>query len=196
VATVVPRPWYAGHTSSLAILRVGSSIPDGRRAKFARSVANALIQGGGCGSRFTLGGRSGLSAAGGRAVAFVALPLLLVVGEDAEHMNAVRGVIGLIAVTSLFVGRAVGAAHPAPPPVPATLSHELRMPPGIDLTDLLGVEGTPAGAADDALDMPRVDVYGNEIQEAVGDYRVDPTGGMYESHSPDTEVPHLGPKTS
>lgn len=109
-------------------------------------------------------------------------------------MNAVRGVIGLIAVTSLFVGRAVGASHPAPPPVPA--AHELRLPPGVDLTDLLGLESLNPSASSETSEPPQVDVYGNEIQEAVGDYRVDPTGGMYESHSPDTEVLHLGPKTS
>ena len=112
-------------------------------------------------------------------------------------MNAVRGVIGLIVVASLFVGRAVGAAHPAPPPAPAALSHEGRMPPGIDLTDLLGIDSTrPPASSDAAGEAPKVDVYGNEIQEAVGDYRVDRAGGMYESHSPDTEVPRLGPKIS
>lgn len=38
---------------------------------------------------------------------------------------------------------------------------------------------------------PRVDVYGNEIEDAIGDYRIDPRGDVYESHSPDTEVPRL-----
>lgn len=38
---------------------------------------------------------------------------------------------------------------------------------------------------------PRVDVYGNEIEDAIGDYRIDPRGDVYESHSPDTEVTHL-----
>jgi hypothetical protein len=109
-------------------------------------------------------------------------------------MNAVRALIGLIAVTSLVVGRVVGAAHlpvPAPP-----VAHELRLAPGVDLTDLLGIDTSVPPADADRQEPPRVDVYGNEIQEAVGDYRVDPTGGMYESHSPDTEVARLGPKTS
>jgi hypothetical protein len=127
----------------------------------------------------------------------VALRLLLHVAEDAEHMNAVHGVIGLIAVTSLFAGRAVGAGHPAPLPAPPTPSaHELRLPPGVNLTDLLGLESLIPSRPADESEAPQIDVYGNEIQEAVGDYRVDPTGGMYESHSPDTEVLHLGPKTS
>ena len=38
---------------------------------------------------------------------------------------------------------------------------------------------------------PRVDIYGNEIEDAVGDYRIDPGGDVYESHSPDTEVTRL-----
>jgi len=38
-----------------------------------------------------------------------------------------------------------------------------------------------------------IDVFGNEVDEAVGDYRVDPRGDLYERHSPDTEVPRLRP---
>jgi hypothetical protein len=42
---------------------------------------------------------------------------------------------------------------------------------------------------------PRVDVYGNEIEDAIGDYRIDPRGDVYESHSPDTEVSRLNAPT-
>ena len=43
---------------------------------------------------------------------------------------------------------------------------------------------------------PRFDLFGNEIEEAVADYRVDQRGGIYERHAPDTAVPQLGsPKT-
>jgi hypothetical protein len=38
---------------------------------------------------------------------------------------------------------------------------------------------------------PRVDLNGNEIDVAVGDYRVDPRGEMYERHAPDTALIHL-----
>ena len=41
--------------------------------------------------------------------------------------------------------------------------------------------------------QPILDVYGNEIQDAITDYRIDTGGVMYEEHSPDTEVPHLSP---
>ena len=48
-----------------------------------------------------------------------------------------------------------------------------------------------------ALDEPAIeshlDVYGNEVQDAITDYRVDTQGVVYENHSPETEVPHLGP---
>jgi hypothetical protein len=44
----------------------------------------------------------------------------------------------------------------------------------------------------DAAAEPRVDLYGNEVEAAVGDYRIDVRGGIYERHSPETEVTRLG----
>ena len=38
---------------------------------------------------------------------------------------------------------------------------------------------------------PRVDLNGNEIDAAIGDYRVDTHGEMYERHAPDTALLHL-----
>ena len=38
---------------------------------------------------------------------------------------------------------------------------------------------------------PRVDLNGNEVDAAVGDYRVDKRGEMYELHAPDTALLHL-----
>ena len=58
----------------------------------------------------------------------------------------------------------------------------------------LAAPNTAVAAPVDAVETPaepRVDVYGNEIQDAIGDYRIDPRGDVYESHSPDTEVLHL-----
>lgn len=37
-----------------------------------------------------------------------------------------------------------------------------------------------------------VDLNGNEVRQAIARYKVDPTGALYEEHSPDTEVPRLG----
>ncbi len=44
--------------------------------------------------------------------------------------------------------------------------------------------------------LPHFDLYGNEIEDAVTDYRLEQGGAVYESHSPDTEVPRLGPPVS
>jgi hypothetical protein len=41
-----------------------------------------------------------------------------------------------------------------------------------------------------------LDDYGNEVEIAIGDYRIDPGGEIYENHSPDTAVPRLAPPTS
>ena len=46
-----------------------------------------------------------------------------------------------------------------------------------------------AGSANEA---PRVDRYGNPIESAIGDYRIDRRGELYERHSPDTAVLRLG----
>lgn len=41
-----------------------------------------------------------------------------------------------------------------------------------------------------------IDRYGNEIERAISDYRVDYRGDIYERHSPDTAVPRLGPPST
>ena len=43
----------------------------------------------------------------------------------------------------------------------------------------------------DDPDEPRFDLNGNEVDDAVGDYRVDAQGQMYERHAPDTALLHL-----
>jgi hypothetical protein len=41
-----------------------------------------------------------------------------------------------------------------------------------------------------------VDLFGNEVTDAVAKYKFDATGSLYELHSPQTELPRLGsPKT-
>jgi len=43
---------------------------------------------------------------------------------------------------------------------------------------------------------PSMDLYGNEVTEAVAKYLLDSRGTLYEEHSPQTEVPRLaGPKS-
>ena len=70
-----------------------------------------------------------------------------------------------------------------------------------------GAIGVPAGATLDAPAPveqrprsqeeavpglgPAVDLYGNEVTNAVANYRLDSRGALYEEHSPQTEVPRL-----
>ena len=54
--------------------------------------------------------------------------------------------------------------------------------------------------ASDAVTSPRqtattdgeaVDLYGNEVSDAIATYSLDPAGSLYELHSPQTELPRL-----
>jgi hypothetical protein len=64
-------------------------------------------------------------------------------------------------------------------------------PSGTRTAPLLDDIGYSEVIGADAASEPRVDLYGNEIEEAVGDYRIDVRGDIYERHSPDTEVTQL-----
>jgi hypothetical protein len=71
------------------------------------------------------------------------------------------------------------------------VQHAIAFPPPSSTTSVLDV-GTPAlPQRDDDWAEPRVDLNGNEIDVAVGDYRVDTRGEMYERHAPDTALIHL-----
>jgi hypothetical protein len=47
-----------------------------------------------------------------------------------------------------------------------------------------------------ASSSPKIDLYGNEVTGAVGDYRVTPLGELYEDHNPDTALLKLAPPSS
>lgn len=49
---------------------------------------------------------------------------------------------------------------------------------------------TPVALAHDE-DENIVDLYGNEVIDAVATYSLDPSGSLYELHSPQTELPRL-----
>jgi hypothetical protein len=56
--------------------------------------------------------------------------------------------------------------------------------------------GLNSNSEDDSAvkDVPdAVDLYGNEVTDAVAKYQLDETGTLYELHSPQTEVPRLKP---
>ena len=46
------------------------------------------------------------------------------------------------------------------------------------------------------VSSPNTDLYGNEVERALGGYRVDPRGELYEEHNPDTAVLKLAPPSS
>jgi hypothetical protein len=54
----------------------------------------------------------------------------------------------------------------------------------------LGDENGSAVPDDDSTDVT-VDLYGNQVTDAVAKYELDSTGDLYELHSPQTEIPRL-----
>jgi len=53
-------------------------------------------------------------------------------------------------------------------------------------TDSIAPAARAYHGSDDGLDL-----YGNEVIDAVATYSLDPTGSLYERHSPQTELPRL-----
>src|SRR2546426_7129398 len=61
------------------------------------------------------------------------------------------------------------------------------------------VDATPAAAMSDGPSdrhaqqdaASAVDLYGNEVSDAIATYSLDPAGSLYELHSPQTELPRL-----
>jgi hypothetical protein len=99
-------------------------------------------------------------------------------------ITVVRLTIGLLWVLSFLIGR--GMWHSAAAPVPessAIVGHTTSVSDGV------GGELSSVGNDDE---QPRFDLFGNEIESAVADYRFDRRGGVYERHSPDTAVEQLG----
>jgi hypothetical protein len=92
----------------------------------------------------------------------------------------------LLAAGALLTPQLVTATHPVASPVedlesaatidPFSVSHD-------------AIEGETNG--DEATD-----VYGNRVTAAVATYQLDATGTLYELHSPQTQLPRLGPPKS
>jgi hypothetical protein len=100
-------------------------------------------------------------------------------------MVLLRTLIAAIWILILLSGTNMWTKQSAPRHI-LTIPH----PPGDTTTVLDGVSRTDDVNRDWA--DSRVDLNGNEVDDAVGDYRVDPRGEMYERHAPDTALPHLG----
>ena len=69
--------------------------------------------------------------------------------------------------------------------------HAIAFPLPSSTTSVLDVGAPALPLRDDDWAEPQVDLNGNEIDEAVGDYRVDRRGEMYERHAPDTALIRL-----
>jgi hypothetical protein len=82
--------------------------------------------------------------------------------------------------------------------VGAALTPQVKLPhvlPSRPMVAMHDLPGTTDSTRQDPADNP-VDLYGNEVTDAVAKYKLDAAGTLYELHSPQTEVPHLGsPKT-
>jgi hypothetical protein len=93
--------------------------------------------------------------------------------------------------------------------MPIALAWMLLTPPTVTPSQPAAARPLPTAAPSD-LDAPRepapdvdrqdsdgtVDLYGNEVSDAVAKYRLDTAGSLYELHSPRTELPRLrSPKT-
>ena len=81
-------------------------------------------------------------------------------------------------------------------PRPVTRSHFAARPQKTPLADVRRTSLVSDTADGDVPgdDMPHnLDLYGNEVTDAVAKYRFDASGSLYELHSPQTEVPKLAP---
>jgi hypothetical protein len=123
----------------------------------------------------------------------VAFALLWVGREVVMQGTTGRVIVGLLWLTILVIVAAAwgvgarstersGAAVSGPPPsVPAS---SIRPSSILEGQALDGTALEPPSA-------PELDLFGNEVERAVSDYRVDVRGDIYERHSPDTAVTHL-----
>ncbi len=65
-----------------------------------------------------------------------------------------------------------------------------------DTSAVLANNAAVAGEIDERDAKGSPDFYGNEVIDAVAEYKLDGTGSLYEVHSPQTELPSLASPTS
>jgi hypothetical protein len=104
-------------------------------------------------------------------------------------MMTVRVAIAVLWAASFAAGREISFSQPASP-IDATSAEVTGSAPAMAGEVTRGSQREardPENSAD-----PTLDLFGNEIEEAVADYRIDLRGSVYERHSPDTAVAKLG----
>ena len=72
-----------------------------------------------------------------------------------------------------------------------TRQHPVIVQPLAPTTSVIDNTTRELPTSDQEWAEPRTDLNGNEIDDAVGDYRIDRRGEMYERHAPDTALLHL-----
>lgn len=107
-------------------------------------------------------------------------------------MTMLRVATGTIWLLVVLIGRAMLHPAVAVPVQPSSAPTHART-----TSVIVEEEFAPPGAMRTIdSDEPRFDLFGNEIDVAIADYRLDRRGTIYERHSPDTAVSKLGsPKT-
>ena len=91
-----------------------------------------------------------------------------------SSINAVRLVVVTIWITIVLVTRGIWTASALPISYPESLGDSSITVPDYRVND---------------PERPRMDRYGNEIENAVVDYRIDVRGDLYERHAPGTALP-------
>ena len=105
-------------------------------------------------------------------------------------MTLLRVGIGLIWIASLLAGRALWSDEAAS----ANGATSARITAHTAWTGGEAVKWSPVEGGDP--NAKRVDLFGNEVEDALADYRFDLRGDVYERHSPDTAVQKLGSPSS
>ena len=98
-------------------------------------------------------------------------------------MSSLRVTIGIIYIAIALIARGIWVETSTPPAA--------RFIPDASSTTAVSDFADPDGPLLDWSESRRMDRYGNPIETAIGDYRVDPRGEMYERHSPETAVTRL-----
>jgi len=98
-------------------------------------------------------------------------------------MSSLRIIAVTLSVTILFVSRAIWVESAAP----AAMPHMIYESGTTAVSEPFGTDESFV----DYQGARRMDRFGNEVETAVGDYRIDPRGDVYERHSPKTALPRL-----
>lgn len=102
-------------------------------------------------------------------------------------MSSLRLVLATFGGTLLLLGWGTGLWAPASPASAAAID-----PLSTSVSDIV--------ADDERSDVERehrlIDRYGNELERAVTDYRIDARGDVYERHSPQTALPEPAPPST